>query len=121
MHNHTQTTIRQKKTDAVWSANGSCIRCMRSVRNVVLEPQKHAKIYSKPVPLFDNKIANPHSEIELLTIDEVAGFLKISASTVRRLQQERHIPFTKVGGSVRFLKSDIVSYLERQRVESIGQ
>jgi excisionase family DNA binding protein len=58
--------------------------------------------------------------MELLTIAGVAEFLKISESTVRRLQQRRLIPFFKVGGSIRFTKSDLVSYLEQQRVETIG-
>jgi excisionase family DNA binding protein len=58
--------------------------------------------------------------MELLTIAGVAEFLKISKSTVRSLQQRRLIPFFKVGGSVRFTKSDLVSYLEKQRVETIG-
>jgi excisionase family DNA binding protein len=58
--------------------------------------------------------------MELLTIAGVAEFLKISKSTARRLQQQRLIPFFKVGGSVRFSKSDLVSYLEKQRVETIG-
>jgi excisionase family DNA binding protein len=57
---------------------------------------------------------------ELLTVAEVAGLLKISVSTVRRLQQRRLIPFHKVGGSVRFTKDDLMSYLEKQRVEAIG-
>jgi excisionase family DNA binding protein len=50
----------------------------------------------------------------------VAEFLKISKSTVRRLQQRRLIPFFKVGGGIRFTKNDLVSYLEKQRVETIG-
>lgn len=58
--------------------------------------------------------------LELLTIDEVAVLLKISVPTIRRLQQQRQIPFLKVGGSVRFSKKDLVSYLERSRVEVIG-
>jgi excisionase family DNA binding protein len=55
----------------------------------------------------------------LLTISEVARLLKISPSGVRRLQQQRHIPFLKVGGSVRFLTEDILAYLREQRVEVI--
>jgi excisionase family DNA binding protein len=58
--------------------------------------------------------------LELLTIAEVARILKISASGVRRLQQSRLIPFIKVGGSVRFTKIDLVSYLEKHRVEAVG-
>lgn len=58
--------------------------------------------------------------LELLTLAEVADLFKISVSSVRRLQQQRRIPFTKIGGSIRFAKSDLVSYVERGRVESIG-
>lgn len=57
--------------------------------------------------------------IELLTIKEVAELLKISQMSVRRLQQGRHLPFIKVGGSIRFAKSDIVEYLKKQRIDSI--
>jgi excisionase family DNA binding protein len=62
-----------------------------------------------------------YSTIELLTIAQVADFLKLSVPSVRRLQQRRAIPFFKVGGSVRFAKKDIVAYLEKHRVTSIGK
>ena len=57
---------------------------------------------------------------ELLTVDEVAQLLKISASSVRRLQSDRKIPFVKVRGSVRFVRKDIVAYIARCRVDAIG-
>ena len=71
---------------------------------------------SDPVLLFDNEPSNSSPIIELLTTAEVSEMLNVSVATVRRLQQGRHIPFIKVGGSVRFAKSDIVSYLEKRRV-----
>ena len=58
--------------------------------------------------------------IELLTIKEVAELLRVSPQSVRRLQQGRHLPFIKVGGSVRFDKSDIINFLKKQRVEAIN-
>jgi excisionase family DNA binding protein len=57
----------------------------------------------------------------LLTIIEVADLLKVSVSTVRRLQQQRKIPFVKIGGSVRFARSDLAFYLERRHVRAIDQ
>jgi excisionase family DNA binding protein len=54
--------------------------------------------------------------LELLTIAEAARLLNISVPSVRRLQQQRHIPFFKVRGCIRFEKSDIVAYLQKQRV-----
>jgi excisionase family DNA binding protein len=65
-------------------------------------------------------LMNSTQTLELLTIDEVAALLKISVPTIRRLQQQRQIPYLKVGGSVRFSKKDLVSYLEKSRVEVIG-
>lgn len=79
-----------------------------------------SSVATDPVLLFDKVPSNSSPTIELLTTAEVAEFLKISATTVRRLQQGRHIPFLKVGGSVRFSKEDIASYLEKNRVEALG-
>jgi excisionase family DNA binding protein len=62
---------------------------------------------------------DPEANMELLDVTEVAEFLKISASGVRRLQQQRQIPFFKVGGCVRFAKSDIITYLKRRRVAAV--
>ena len=60
-----------------------------------------------------------NSPIELFTIAEVADQLKISISGVRRLQHARKLPFVKVGGSVRFFKSDVVAFLRKRRLEAI--
>lgn len=79
---------------------------------------KHDKIRG-PVLSFDNVPSGP--VMELLTPKETADFLKISVTGVRRLQDKRAIPFIKVGGSVRFSRSDIVSYLMTQRVLPLGQ
>src|SRR5580704_8213535 len=57
---------------------------------------------------------------ELLTVTETAKYLKISVTGVRRLQQRRLMPFIKVGGSLRFARSDLRAYIAKQRVESIG-
>lgn len=57
----------------------------------------------------------------LLTIPEVADLLKISASTLRHLQRQRRIAFIKVGGCVRFNRSDVEAYVRQQRRPSIDQ
>jgi len=56
---------------------------------------------------------------ELLTAADVARLLKISVSSVRRLQWRRQLPFVKVGGHVRYTRSDVVEYLASRRVEAI--
>lgn len=71
-----------------------------------------------PIQLFDKAPIGHNSE--LVTIAEVAKLLRISETGVRRLQNGRHLPFVKVGGSVRFLQSDIESYITKRRVAAIG-
>jgi excisionase family DNA binding protein len=61
-----------------------------------------------------------YTEIDLLTIKEVAAMLKTSVSLVRRLQQGRHIAFIKVGGSIRFHEQDIIEYLRQRTIDKIA-
>ncbi len=53
-----------------------------------------------------------------MTIKEVADFLKVSPMTVRRLQHGGQIAFMKVGGCLRFFKTDIETYLKKARIEA---
>ena len=76
--------------------------------------------YPDPALLLDNKLTDSDPVVKLLTVSETARLLTVSVPTVRRLQQRRIIPFVKIGGSVRFDKSDLVSYIERNRIEPIG-
>lgn len=71
--------------------------------------------------LLENKPNDSSAVAELLTIPEVAQLLKVSVPTVRRLLDQRTISFLKVGGSVRFTRDDVLSYLARHRVESVGE
>jgi excisionase family DNA binding protein len=81
------------------------------------KPSKHG---GYPALFFDKKSVGSGSTVELLTIAEVAEILKISVAGVRRLQLQRRITFIKVGGSVRFDKNDVSSFVTRNRVEAIG-
>jgi excisionase family DNA binding protein len=58
--------------------------------------------------------------IDLLTIREAANVLRLSVSGVRRLQRQRQIPFIKLGGSIRFDRRDLISLLNKNRVQTIG-
>lgn len=81
----------------------------------------HASIEDDPVRLFDNSSSGSEPANELLTAIEAARFLRISVSGVRRLQHARHLPFIKVGNSVRFAKRDLMSYIEKRRVKTLDQ
>lgn len=56
----------------------------------------------------------------LLDVHEAAIRLGCDERFIRRLVQERRIPFFKVGGSkIRFSLQDIESWLEGQRVNAL--
>ncbi|MCX9147725.1 helix-turn-helix domain-containing protein [Erythrobacter sp. WG] len=48
---------------------------------------------------------------EILTVREVAKFLKVTERTIYRLATEGQIPSFKVGGSWRFQRSDLIQWM----------
>jgi len=53
-------------------------------------------------------------ESDILTIREVAEYLKINEKTAYRFAAEGKIPGFKVGGAWRFRKSQIEKWIEKQ-------
>ena len=54
----------------------------------------------------------------VLTPAEVAAFLRVSKSSVYRLVEKRVLPAYKVGGSLRFSRAALLTYLEASTVPS---
>ncbi len=54
---------------------------------------------------------------DIMTIKEVAAYLKLTEKTAYRLAAEGKIPGFKVGGSWRFKQSDIEAWIEKQKAE----
>lgn len=54
------------------------------------------------------------SEGEILTIREVAGFLKVTERTIYRLAAAKKIPAFKVGGAWRFSRAEIDQWIKKQ-------
>ena len=55
----------------------------------------------------------------MFTPDDLACYFRISKTGVYRLVEKRQIPFYRVGGSLRFAKSDVLAYLGGNRIESV--
>ena len=53
-------------------------------------------------------------EEKIMTINEVAEYLKISRGTVYNLMEKGDLPFFKVSNLTRFKMSDVIQYVERQ-------
>ncbi|KGS91822.1 DNA binding, excisionase family domain protein [Burkholderia pseudomallei MSHR7498] len=60
-------------------------------------------------------------EGEILTIKQVAEYLKVTERTIYRLAAARKIPAFKVGGTWRFRKVDIDSWIAAQSGTMEGQ
>lgn len=58
------------------------------------------------------------AETDILTISEVATYLKIAQRTVYRLAAAKKIPAFKVGGTWRFSRAEIDSWIRRQSSEN---
>jgi len=52
---------------------------------------------------------------QVLTVKEVAEYLKVNERTVYRMASDKKLPSFKVGGSWRFKLNDIESWIERQK------
>ena len=56
-----------------------------------------------------------HKPVRLLTPKEAAGFLSISARTIKRLVSEGSLPAVRVRSSMRFKLQDLETYIEQSR------
>ena len=57
--------------------------------------------------------AQPIVTPDVMTIEELAVYLKLAVATLYRKVQDREIPFTKVGNLLRFTKISIDRWLAR--------
>ncbi|WP_406663894.1 methylation-associated defense system helix-turn-helix domain-containing protein MAD1 [Gallaecimonas sp. GXIMD1310] len=52
---------------------------------------------------------------KILTLKEVATYLKLAEKTAYRLASEGKLPGFKVGGSWRFKREDLEAWIEKQK------
>ncbi|MCG7878574.1 MAG: helix-turn-helix domain-containing protein [Candidatus Thiodiazotropha taylori] len=57
---------------------------------------------------------------EILTLKEVADYLKLAEKTAYRLAADGKLPGFKVGGSWRFKREDVSAWIEEQKSNSKG-
>ena len=59
------------------------------------------------------------AENAIMTIGEVADYLKVTERTIYRLAGAKQIPAFKVGGSWRFSKVDIDGWIKKQSLDGL--
>ena len=57
-------------------------------------------------------------ESDILTITEVAEYLKVAERTIYRLAAAKKIPAFKVGGTWRFPRAELEQWIKRQTSEA---
>jgi len=62
----------------------------------------------------------PVTDSEVMTIEELAEYLKVSKSSLYKLAQRGKVPGQKVGKHWRFRKATIDQWLDEQSQESEG-
>lgn len=81
------------------------------------------KILHYPVevcPKLAIAMSTSPSDVEILTIKQVADYLKVTERTIYRLAGAKKIPAFKVGGTWRFSKADIDAWIKQQSMEALG-
>ena len=83
------------------------------------------KILHYPVVLYQSSdwphsMPNNTSESGILTIKEVAEYLKVTERTIYRLAAAKKIPAFKVGGTWRFRATDIDGWIADQSKKAEG-
>lgn len=56
----------------------------------------------------------------ILTIKEIADYLKVTERTIYRLAAAKQMPAFKIGGSWRFSRQDIDGWIKQQSMDSPG-
>jgi len=58
----------------------------------------------------------PH---HLLTIGEVAQYMRVDVSTVKRWLQKRVLPCVRVGGTTRIMRKDLLALIRYSRTKKV--
>ena len=53
-------------------------------------------------------------DADLMTVEDVAELLAVSCETVKRHARAGHMPAAKVGGKWRFVRSQVIAWVERK-------
>ncbi len=92
-------------------------RDRESFENTSRHPQKKLHLDLSPSPNLSHKSVGSLTieQMEWLTTDEAAEFLKIPPGSLRNMTSNGKIPFYKLGRSNRYLRRDLVELLLKNK------
>ena len=87
---------------------------IQPLRSYLVLPVSHLDKLMKPWSIPENLINK-----KFLSPKELKDILGISLPTIYRLIDRRKIPAFKIGNSLRFLREDVIAYLESNRIDQM--
>jgi excisionase family DNA binding protein len=87
---------------------------------IIILPNRRIWVITLTIPQFSHMLTlftvrDEAMSDEILTIQELAEYLKLNEKTAYRLAGEGKLPGFKVGGSWRFKRVDIEAWIETQK------
>tara|TARA_R110000850_G_scaffold225079_1_gene350477 strand:- start:57 stop:344 length:288 start_codon:yes stop_codon:yes gene_type:complete len=87
---------------------------------IIILPNRRNWVITLTIPQFSHMLTlftvrDEAMSDEILTIQELAEYLKLNEKTAYRLAGEGKLPGFKVGGSWRFKRVDIEQWIEQQK------
>lgn len=94
------------------------VRPLRPQPDANRRPQASAGARARSPRAARSSGRRPDERVDLWDPDRLAEHLGVSARFVRRLVEERRLPYLKVGKFVRFDPAEVDDWLEQQRVKA---
>jgi excisionase family DNA binding protein len=99
---------------------GEPTKARRTLSNPVAAGLKFCTILSRFALKLAITMSSSTSAGEILTIKQVADYLKVTERTIYRLAAAKKIPAFKVGGTWRFSRADIDRWIKQQSMEGLA-
>jgi excisionase family DNA binding protein len=74
-----------------------------------------------PSRVRDHGVGSDGRADRLLTVEEVAEWLRLTTKGVYAMVEARRIPFFRVSNRLRFSRSSLLSWLEENRVSALSE
>ena len=95
---------------------------MEDARDMGMSPKKPKSdahgAASRCVPSESNAGINPEAQAEFLTTRQLMDFLQLSRTKIWELVQKEGLPAFKIGGDYRYIRSEVLAWLEKYRVRN---
>lgn len=98
-----------------WEWGGGEIQLTREQEEALLETIRMAEDWERNQEPERGK--KEQAIFEIMTVEEVAGALRIAPQTLRNWVALRRIPFVRIGGKTRFRWKSVEAWLERKEFQ----